>query len=712
MLTVASAFALFLMLAIASLVYFVSIRYKLPYTVLLTFVGVLLVPLSTLPLFTFLREFQLTPELLFFIFLPILIFESGFNMNVRRVVEEFRPIMMLAIFGYLISAFLIGGGLWFVFNWLHLPIPFLITLLFGALISATDPVAVLALFKEFGAPRRLSLIFEGESLMNDATALALFIIILGLIDTGISVAALGAGVITFLVMLLGGTLFGLLFGFGIAQLIGKFRQNEFIAIALMIVLAHLSFLSAEFLNEIFVHAGWGIIQLSPIITTTVASVVMGNYGRYKVTPHAEEFIDRFWSHFAFLANSVIFILVGLFVAKIPASASILIIPIIAAVILVAVARALSIYITLTPYNLAAAPSERISLAWQHILAWGSLRGALAIMLVLLVPVDLTIPGWTLAFSPREFLLVLTVACIFTTLFIKAPLVGPVMRRLKVGLLTPIEKAAYREAQILIHGTAISKLATYTSKGYVPENVSRELLSQHASEFIDNALHDVEPSNTLAEQTLRIYLLGREKEVLKELFAFDEMTEPVFRRIYSKLTIQKECAEKGNLNPDPHQTSDYRDIFENVARVFRSFLPPISEAELIREQYLHYRTHEIIAHKALKELATIDTLTENHGAFTPIVIERTKKLYESYEDDARRRRRHIKESHPILVDDLDNALALRSAYRVEEKLLKKLHHRGFLTPKLYIKLKEQYEQDMAKRKISYKRESKKTDSSKI
>ncbi|TAJ15947.1 sodium:proton antiporter [Patescibacteria group bacterium] len=707
MLTVASAFALFLMLAIASLVYFVSIRYKLPYTVLLTFVGVLLVPLSALPLFEFLREFQLTPELLFFIFLPILIFESGFNMNVRRVVEEFRPIMMLAIVGYLISAFLIGGSLWFVFGWLNIPVPFLITLLFGALISATDPVAVLALFKEFGAPRRLSLIFEGESLMNDATALALFIIILGLIDTGISVTALGAGVVTFLIMLLGGALFGLIFGFGIAQLIGKFRQNEFIAIALMIVLAHLSFLSAEFLNEIFAHAGWSIIQLSPIITTTVASVVMGNYGRYKVTPHAEEFIDRFWSHFAFLANSVIFILVGLFVARIPETASVLIIPIIAAIIIVAIARALSIYITLTPYNLIAAPNERISLAWQHVLAWGSLRGALAIMLVFLVPVDLTIPGWTLAFSPHEFLLVLTVACIFATLFIKAPLVGPVMRRLKVGLLTPIEKAAYREAQILIHGTTISKLATYTSKGYVPDTVSRDLHAQHASEFIDNALHDVEPSNTLAEQTLRMYLIGREKEVLKELYAFDEMTESVFRRIYGKLTLQEESAEKGNLNPDPHQTNDYRDVFENMARRLRSFLPPISPAELVREQYLHYRTHEIIAHKALKELTAIDTLTENHGAFTPLVIERTKKLYEDYRDDACKRKKSIKEEHPLVVNELDSALALRSAYRVEEKLLKKLHHRGFLTPKLYIKLKEQYEHDMAKRKISYKSEPKKT-----
>lgn len=701
MLTVSSAFALFLMLAIASLVYFVSLKHKLPYTVLLTFVGVLLVPLSFIHPLGFLREFQLTPEILFYIFLPILIFESGYNMNIRRIVEEAHPIMLLAVVGYLVSAFTIGGVLYLIFGWLHLSIPFLITLLFGALISATDPVAVLALFKEFGAPRRLSLIFEGESLMNDATALALFIIILGLIEHGISGVTLGAGAITFFVMLIGGAFFGLLFGAGISKLIGLFRENEFIAVALMIVLAHLSFLSAEYLNELFHESGIGFIQLSPIIATTFASIVMGNYGRYKVTPRAEEFVEKFWSHFAFLANSIVFILVGLFVASIPVSASALLIPIGIAVVVVAAARALSIYVSIIPFNLFVSAKEKIPNAWQHILAWGSLRGALAVMLVFLIPENLSIPNWAFELSPREFLLVLTIACIFTTLFIKAPFVGSFMKRLKVGSLTPLEKAAFREAELLIHGTTLRKLALYTSKGYVPETVNNSLTEHHMSVFTPSVdVADVHRDRA-SEQTLHMYMIGHEKAVLKELFAFDEMTEDVFRRIYGKLTLQGEAVESGDLHPNTHETRDYRDIFENAAVFLRKHFTSLNDEQVIRDQYLYYRSQEIIAHKALKELASISEL-EEFKIFTPEVIERAKTLYKGYENEARGKRDTLLNTHGPLVNELDETLALRSAYRVEEKLLNKLYHRGFLTPKLYITLKEKYEKNMHSRKIAYKK----------
>ena len=522
MLSAASAFALFLMLAIASLVHYVATRFRLPYTVLLAFVGVLLVPISSFETFDFLREFQLTPELLFFIFLPTLLFESAYNINVRRVVDEIKPIMFLAVFGYLISALIIGGGLWALFNLIGLSVPFLVTFLFGALISATDPVAVLALFKEYGTPERLSLIFEGESLMNDATALALFVVILSLFGTGISAGTLMLGGVTFFTMLIGGIVLGLVIGGVFVLLIGLFRRHEIVAITLMIVLAHSTFLIAELMNLELQATSFSAIQFSPIIATTVASLMMGNYGRFKITPKAEEFIQKFWSQFAFMANSIVFILVGFLFASIPSGSGDLLIPALIAVVVVAFARALSTYAIVIPYNAISSGARKISRAWQHLLAWGSLRGALAVMLVLLIPKDLTVPGWSLSLSVQEFLLVLTVACIFTTLFIKAPTIGPMMRKLQIGKLSEVERIAAVEAQALVHGTIILKLRAFAQKKYVPKDIAQKLIKKHERQFTHFSQkvrgEDDEMERSLAERVLRIYVIGLEKEVLKELLA--------------------------------------------------------------------------------------------------------------------------------------------------------------------------------------------------
>lgn len=158
----------FLALAVLMLIcigtYFVAGRIRVPYSVLLVIVGTLLVPLTRFTWLHFLKSFQLTPELLFFVFLPVLIFESAYNMNLREMTENLRAISWLAVASLMISAFFAAVGLRYCLGLVGLDVPFIVTLLFGALISATDPVAVLALFKEYGAPKRLSLLSPLESI--------------------------------------------------------------------------------------------------------------------------------------------------------------------------------------------------------------------------------------------------------------------------------------------------------------------------------------------------------------------------------------------------------------------------------------------------------------------------------------------------------------------------------------------------------------------
>lgn len=194
-------------------------KLPIPYTVILIIIGIALARVAEFwsPLES-LQHFQLTPDLVLFIFLPALIFESALNLNARQLVKDIAPVLTLAVPALLISTGLIGVGLWLV-----LPIDLMVALLFGALISATDPVAVISLFKELGTPERLTVMVEGESLLNDATAIVVVTILLGLYaatpESGLDVAGTAVG--QFLVVFFGGVLVGAIFGFVISWMMRK-----------------------------------------------------------------------------------------------------------------------------------------------------------------------------------------------------------------------------------------------------------------------------------------------------------------------------------------------------------------------------------------------------------------------------------------------------------------------------------------------------------
>jgi monovalent cation:H+ antiporter, CPA1 family len=515
MLTANATLAIFAMIGISSLAIFWAKRVKLPHTVFLVIIGLLLGLLAQLPAFSFFTEFSLTPELLFFLLLPTLLFESAYNINVRRMVEDTPIILILSILGLLISTIIIGGTLYLLLQFIGLNVPFIVTLIFGALISATDPVAVLALFKEYGAPRRLSLIFEGESLFNDATAVALFLVLLGVAQFGFhGFETILEGSLTFTSMMLGGVLFGVVVGGIFTKLIGLTRENEIASISLTIVLAHITFILAEILSH-QIRIGDFHLAISPIIATTVAALLMGNYGRSKIHPRAEEFVENLWSQLAFISNSLIFILIGiLFIDVVQLTVDLLLV-IVTTILIVALARAMSIYPLLGIFNLVSKKSVQIPLPWQHLLSWGSLRGALAVTMVLLIPDDLSFQNWNLSVSPKEFLLTITVGCIFATLFIKATTIKTFMRRLKLDELTPIEAVEADEARALIHHEVANKIELYEERGYIDPEIATVIKIDHLTKY-QMACQDLESVDTknLALRVLRMYAIGMKKSTLK------------------------------------------------------------------------------------------------------------------------------------------------------------------------------------------------------
>ncbi len=690
MLTANATLAIFAMLAISSLAIFWAKRVKLPHTVFLVVVGIILGILSTTPTFHFFGEFRLTPELLFYLLLPTLIFESAYNINVRRMVEDTWIILILSVIGLLISTVVIGAGLYYILMMLGFAVPFMVTLIFGALISATDPVAVLALFKEYGAPRRLSLIFEGESLFNDATAVALFLVLLEVARFGYhGFDTILDGTIAFTSMMVGGVIFGTVVGGVFAHLVGLTRENEVASITLTIALAHITFIGAEIASH-HLHFGETHLPLSPIIATTVAALLMGNYGRSKIHPRAEEFVEKLWGELAFIANSLIFILIGLLVATMAPLSPAMLAVVGITIVLVAIARAVSIYPVVTVFNRLTQPKARLPLAWQHLLSWGSLRGALAVTMVLLIPNDLTFSPWLLPMTPKEFLLALTVGCIVATLFIKAPTIQYFMRRLKLDTLTNIEEVESLEARALIHHEITERIKRYAERGYIEEHLAASLLTHHTEAFTEACKKLTAPdTKALAERVLRLFAIGIEERHLKELYHHGEVDEAVFRHLSGKLQLQQEAIETGNLEPDMSLHTDGKDIFDRIANAVQDVISPRTREEDVDHLFMYYRAQAIISRKVVKELSEIGTESGAH-IFTAEALTQVIALYTTFKEQSEQKMKDIAIGHKVRYEALAHTLALRGVAKIEETMLHELFERRLITPKLYVTLQEEFE----------------------
>lgn len=213
-------------------------------------------------------------------------------------------------------------------------------LLFGIIISSTDPVAVLAIFKEFGVPKRIYLLFEGESLFNDGTSVALFMILLSVIlsEGSISVSTM---TLSFFGMIIGGVIIGVLIGILFSKAIKYVKFNEQSEITLTMVIAHLSFLVCEYLSQVLAIDGFSL-HISGVIATAYTAIVIGNYGKTKITPQVEKYMSRFWDLFTFVCNSLVFLLMGMLLVTVQVPIKALLVPIGISLVIVLVGRVVAV----------------------------------------------------------------------------------------------------------------------------------------------------------------------------------------------------------------------------------------------------------------------------------------------------------------------------------------------------------------------------------
>jgi len=648
-----------------------------------------MVPLSQIETLSFISSFQLTPESLFFVFLPILIFESAYNMKFRDVKENKYSMGILAVFGLLISIVFIG----FVGQWalklMGREIPLLVTLLFGAIISSTDPVAVLSLFKEYGAPHRLTLIFEGESLFNDATSFALFTVFLDIFIHGYTgYPTVLLAIFSFTTMLLGGIVFGLLMGFMFSKLIQLVKGNEHLEITLTLLVAHFTFILTELISEHLVIFGHEI-HLSSIISTLISSMVMGNYGRFKMSHGVEEYMEKFWSYFAFVANSLVFILMGLMFANLSIELKIAILPILTIILVVAAARIVSVYASVSIINTFKL-EDNIPQSWQQLLSWGSLRGALAIVMVLLIPDDLTLPGWSFVYSIKDFITALTIGSIYFTLLIKATTIGFIIRKLKIDALSGQEELSYFKSKALIFHDILKKLDELLTHKQISIGQHQDLTDYYRK--LHNQQHVEElklaSSERVNEDMLSLFALNLEKAELKEIFRRGEINEAGYKKILNTLETQiarVKQEKKQQFAPKEYFIEPLHIRLINfVRKVF--FLPP-KQADL-EEVYLYYRAQYKLIGKVIHELSVLEN---SHLIEVFSDKQAIKHIYSVYQNLQANTETHMKKeivSNQVLLDRLNQQAAKNQLYDLQNDTLKELYENEIIDTKLYILLKNE------------------------
>ncbi len=346
-------------LGVATLSRALSWLRNIPYTLLLLLVGLGLATLDV-------RLVNLSPELILFIFLPPLLFEAAWNIKWSNLKRDWLPITLYAIIGVIIC---IGG----LFLGLHgLAGTSLATaLLVGAGLSATDPVSVVALFRELGVDKRLTTLMEGESLFNDGVAVVAYNLLLG-IALGIEQFDIPVTVSRFLVFVGIGLSIGGLIGFGISYLTQRY-DLPLVEQSLTLVSAYGTYLVAEDLG------GSGVIA---VVTT---GLILGNFGsRIGMSPRTRLSVSEFWEFAAFFVNSIVFLLIGdqvVFTGLIDNLETIAI-----AIAVMILARAVSVFGLSSLSNVWTASD--ISWQKQVILWWGGLRGSVSVALALSVPESL------------------------------------------------------------------------------------------------------------------------------------------------------------------------------------------------------------------------------------------------------------------------------------------------------------------------------------
>ncbi|MGC2382701.1 MAG: cation:proton antiporter, partial [Nitrososphaeraceae archaeon] len=355
-----------LLLVVISAVQRYTRNFIIPGVTILMFLGAILtsVPNVGFKIEEFYKFIEKIPDVILLVIIPILIFESGRKLKIGQIKKEAIPIGFFAIIGVIITIIIIGIGVTSVFH-----IPIIDALLFGAILAATDPVAVGVIFKKFPIPYKLNTIIEGESLFNDATGVISFNVVKGIIFSGVAFSFLDAS-ISFIWSMVGAIALGTGIGWIGGIILNKWKADEYIDFTFSLGLAIGGYIIAD-------H----YLHVSGVVTTLFTAILIITKHREISTGVRKQF-HKYWDYLGFITNSILFFIIGIPLLTVEKAESIgvtIFLIVVAPFVIMMLSRAMVVYGGSTFLRIF---RVRIPLRWQNILTLGGLRGGTAVALVL------------------------------------------------------------------------------------------------------------------------------------------------------------------------------------------------------------------------------------------------------------------------------------------------------------------------------------------
>jgi len=485
-------------------------RLRLPFSVILAAIGVLIgvgagwflatdLTDALNPVAEAILGLPIRSSVFLYVFLPTLLFQVPLGMNFRRMLDDVVPVLVLAIVAVIVATLGVGYAL----HWVS-ALPIMVCLLVGAIVSTTDPSAVVSIFRNIAAPRRLSRIIEGESLLNDAAAIALSGLFMGFVMRGVPDPSLWTAIAQFPLLIVGGAATGWVLARLAILAMGLVPRFVLAQISISIALPYLAFVAAE-----------QLVGASGVIAVVSAGLTLSLLGPGRLSPGAWANLRDVWDLLAHWAGAFIFVLAALLIPRLLGGVRLSDVGLIAVVTLAALAARAVILFVLLPLLTAARLSPVVERPYRFAILWGGLRGAVTLALALAVTESILV-----APEVRRLVGVLATGFTLFTLIVQGGTLRWVIGRLGLDRLSPLDVALSNQV-IAVALQSVRETVAETNENYA---LTRDIIRSEAKSFaerLDAAVKAAEASEEILDRdriTLGlIALAGAEREMILERF---------------------------------------------------------------------------------------------------------------------------------------------------------------------------------------------------
>ncbi|MEM7023529.1 MAG: cation:proton antiporter, partial [Pseudomonadota bacterium] len=493
------------LLIVISMLQPLAARWNLPNTVLLAVVGVLIgvaagfllaTPLTNVfnGVAELILDFPISSNEFLYIFLPILLFEAALMIDVRRIAEDAGAVLVLAVIAVVVTTAVVGLALAPLVS-----VSLVACLLFASIIATTDPSAVVGIFRDIGAPGRLSRLVEGESLLNDATAIAVFTVLLDLLMTRTDVGLVG-GVVIFLVSFLGGALVGFIGGRIVMAIVPWLRDLRLAEMTLTLALPYVVYIVCE------LYTGF-----SGVVAVVMAGLVVSAMGRSRFSPDSREFMHDVWAQLAFWASTLVFVLASMLVPRLMIGLQLYDLFLIGVAALASlVARALVLF-GILPLLSIARLGEGVSNAYKVVILWGAMRGAVTLALALSVTENRDLDP-----EIQRFVAIMATGFVLFTLLVNATTMRFLIRLLKLDRLSPIDQALRQQVRALSLSNVRDGIANTAEQYHVASGPTEDAMQPYEQRIAEAAGHSTFDSEIDDRDRIKlgvIALANRERELI-------------------------------------------------------------------------------------------------------------------------------------------------------------------------------------------------------